>query len=637
MSPQIEALAALVGFYSQRYLATFVTDLVHTLIPNELVRAFRDDQFRIVKLLLRFLNALVDYHLVTRESFGDLLINLSGFIESATHCRGEALARALIMTVQLSQDLNPDVISHVRGRVRAFIDTRPAPFVRRISTFDGPTRSFLDLLESASPLPIQLTQEYSPLFPVGLMPTAIPPIEFGWGEVDVAPFPLVMIVHPSVETAFSALLADIADDILVFFGLDIMVAYSQLAALPLLIGCPSLKALDSKKDSVVQIPDGSQFVVPLVATVVLSDLLRIPDSYYPPAFHTSLLQNFLTLRVAPSIEGLVSPVILDIVANIGGMDPGCYDRFVRFFSHHLSQWSFSWCWAEWESLKVSPETDTRRMFLVDLIRQCYFLGNIQDIRRQLEGRFDPILPPVPRENSKFDRLAQFEAIAQRLQEAMKAGPSAPVYDAVAQLKNKAEEFDVIQVVMCALFSNGKGEADLTITEIKKFSTLFNSLILKGELWRRQLLIQTAAEFYRDMPPVFQEVITFLVLNRWVSYSEFLQYFFDEREKVAARPGAWKLFGAVLNSVMMLYLTEDPPQVKGAQGLIKQVYTKASEFYARIALDAVAQRFFIGNLIDFGRRYYPILAGVREAITGLIMAGTVKPGMKKIIETITAFE
>jgi hypothetical protein len=32
-----------------------------------------------------------------------------------------------------------------------------------------------------------------------------------------------------------------------------------------------------------------------------------------------------------------------------------------------------------------------------------------------------------------------------------------------------------------------------------------------------------------------------------------------------------------------------------------------------------------------------LAGTREAITGLIMAGTVKPGLKEIIETITGFE
>jgi nuclear cap-binding protein subunit 1 len=203
--------------------------------------------------------------------------------------------------------------------------------------------------------------------------------------------------------------------------------------------------------------------------------------------------------MAPPIEGLISPVILKIVAGIGRMDPGCYDRFVRFFSHHLSQWSFSWCWTEWESLTVVAETDIRRMFLVDLIRQCYFLRNIQDITKQLEGRFNSILAPVPRENSKFDRLTQFGAIAQNLRDAMKEGPSASVDEAVAQLKNKAEEFDVIQVVIYAIFSLGKGETDRTITEIQKFSALFNSLILKGELWRRQLLIQTAAEFYRDLP------------------------------------------------------------------------------------------------------------------------------------------
>jgi hypothetical protein len=134
------------------------------------------------------------------------------------------------------------------------------------------------------------------------------------------------------------------------------------------------------------------------------------------------------------------------------------------------------------------------------------------------------------------------------------------------------------------------------------------------------------------------VITFLIFNRWVNHAEFLQYFFDEkREKVATRPSAWKLFGAVLNSVMMLYLMENSPQVRKAQDLIKQVYTKASDFYAKTALDPVGERFFIGNLIDFGRRYYHILAGTREPITGLIMAGTVKPGMKEIIETITAFE
>jgi hypothetical protein len=128
----------------------------------------------------------------------------------------------------------------------------------------------------------------------------------------------------TIISTFGALLADIADDVLVLFGLDIMVTCSKMAALPVLIGCPSLKALNAKKDSGVHIPDESQFVVSLVAMVVLSDLLRIPDSYYPPAFHTALLQNFLTLRVDPPIQGLIAPVILDIVAKIGGMDPGSF-------------------------------------------------------------------------------------------------------------------------------------------------------------------------------------------------------------------------------------------------------------------------------------------------------------------------
>jgi hypothetical protein len=305
---------------------------------------------------------------------------------------------------------------------------------------------------------------------------------------------------------------------------------------------------------------------------------------------------------------------------------------VRFFSHYISNYSFTWCWAEWEKYVKCPPGDARRLFLTDVIRQCYFLGNPATVGSNLNPVFAPILPPEPAIFDKMGDHADYGFLTNRLRKAM--ADNAGVDDEVREISDRIPTVDVVEIVISSILKIGQGEADRTIVAISRFADLFREHVLEVGQWRRQLLITTAAEFYRDLPPVFEEVMTFFILNRHCSYPEFLEYFFHTKDLVAALPGSWKLFAAVANAVMKMYLTEG--QVVEAQALIREIYRHAAKFYAEIDLEGVAQRFFIGNLIDFGRKFYEVFGTIGAEMNGLILAENVKPGMKEIIETISAF-
>jgi nuclear cap-binding protein subunit 1 len=634
MSPQIESLAALIGYYSQKFNPPFLHELVGELIPGELRRAFAADQFRIVKLLLRLLSAFVTYGMVTSESFGRLLRDLGGLIEESSPCRGEALCRALLVVLHLSAESVPSLAyDEVVQRVTSFVQTRPAKFIQRVSPFADQEKSLLQLLQGSLPLPVALTADYVSLFAPGEgeseaekpKPIDIPVVQFSFGEVDRAPFPLVLVRSEESATGFGPLLADIADDILVFFASDIGLAADQLAALPLLIGHPSFKSKGPKGKQ-------SGFVATIVGAAVISDVLRIPDSYYPPAFHVALFGSLMLMQeAAEHFRAFIPPVILDVVESAGTLDPGSYGVFVKFFSHHLSNWSFSWCWEEWVKYASYPPDDTRRRLVTDVIRQCFFLGNPATVSFKVGAPLVPILPPIPVVYDKYTKETEYGFMAQRLRDALAEGTATVIDDAVQTLTERLAAVEVVEIILYSLF---KEEADRTIVEIDRFSTLFKTHVLEGEQWRRQLLITTAAAFYRDLPPVFEEVMTYFVLNRYCSYPEFLDYFFHPKGKTAALPESWKLFAAVISAVIKLYLTEG--QIPEAQTLVKEVYRQAAKFYADVEMDAIGDRFFIGNLIDFGRRYYDVFATIGAEMNGLILAEDVKPGMKQIIETVSAF-
>lgn len=631
MSPQVESLAALFGIYCERFYSTYEDNLIQKVIPEALQDAFSKDHFRVVKLLLRFLGAFVSYKLVTQESFIKLLSNLADMIPKATPCRGENLSRAIIVACKTAPAcINQEDLDPIYQKIGKFIETRPNNFIQRFSPFKDNNVSFLDYLYKSEPLQ-NFTEAYTPLFSKGDTSKAktIPDIEFTFGEVDRAPFPFVVLPVEEVTAGFDPVLADIADDILVFYGDDANLTADQMLALPMLLNYKSLKLADKGDKS-----DGSHFIIPLFNSIILSDVLRIPSSYYKPAFHACVFMNLIEMLYdSHIIQTNLSPVILNLVNDISSLDTGCYFRFVRFFSHYVSLYRFSWVWNRWAGFSQFAENDMRLLFLRDVISHCYYFGNPDSVIKILKDNFSSILPPKP---EKFE--IESEERSDKLREALKSVST----DGVDSVKESYEDivsvsgdFTALKTLITNIFDMGDGDSGKTLRKIEEFGQIIKHYF--NEDWKKKLIITSAFEFFSLMPPVLEQLIVYLISNEFCETSNFLSFFFDKTSNVVKIPESWELFNIIMESLVSKSLAEG--NNNEAQDIVRKVFVTTSEFYktkSQRSFDPVSERFIVGNLKEFGRNHYDIFASIDSEMNGLIASGDVDNDFRDIIQTISSF-
>ena len=629
MSPQIEALAAMIGKYGMKFDHSPVTHLVCEDVADALRSSFAADDFRTVKLLLRFLGACALFEVVTMESYVRLLSSLSKTLELCSKFRGEGIARALLVAVKMAPSTFPaDAKEEILAAVKKYVDERGEEFAVPFSPF-GKRETFVDVLLRSDDWQ-DLASDYIGLFEGSdeHLRIEIPEIQFEFGATDVAPFPFVLLtnLNPEKWGSINPLIADIADDILVYFGSDGDLVTDQVMGLPMLLHFPSLK---------VNADPGALYVLDIFVTVLFSDLLRIPDPYFCPAFQVSVLTALVRKAEASSdvkVQDHMGPVIVAISDQMDDLDPGCVHRMVRFFAHQISNLSFSFCWGDWQPFVELEDDNPRKIFLKSVLRQCMLLGNPQLVKNAARGMFDEIMPPDPDVNYTHGEGTEFATQAAELLEKVRKEPEA-VPDMVREMKGGVlGEFTTANLLLSVLFLEGQGEADRTIVEISKFGDLFKEIF--DVAWKRQLLITIAADFYVNLSPVFEELMTYFILNEYCSYEEFVKYFFDRESMVAAKPDNWKLFHAVVNSLMKSNLTQG--KVVAAQDIMKQIFETAAQFFEAVNMSAIGEKWFIGNMIDFGRQYYNVFASVSTHMNGLIVSGTAKKGLEKIIKTINNF-
>lgn len=106
-----------------------------------------------------------------------------------------------------------------------------------------------------------------------------------------------------------------------------------------------------------------------VIEVLLGEMLLLPSSSYITLNYGAIIIELCRLDQIKFTR--IVALAADMLFNqLESMSVTSFDRFVNWFSHHLSNFRYQWNWQDWESCTKLPPLHPSPMFVGELLKKC---------------------------------------------------------------------------------------------------------------------------------------------------------------------------------------------------------------------------------------------------------------------------
>lgn len=147
-------------------------------------------------------------------------------------------------------------------------------------------------------------------------------------------------------------------------------------------------------DELRNFPDGRATWKPedVAVDTVFSQLFLLPKPERKVVYYHSVLTEACKLAPA-AIAPSLGRAIRYLYRNSPQMDLELNYRFLDWFSHHLSNFGFTWKWAEWVDDTQLPDLHPRKWLLLGALDKEVRLSFAQRIQKTLPEPYQPLVGP----------------------------------------------------------------------------------------------------------------------------------------------------------------------------------------------------------------------------------------------------
>lgn len=147
-------------------------------------------------------------------------------------------------------------------------------------------------------------------------------------------------------------------------------------------------------DELKNFPSGRSTWKPedVAVDTVFSQLLQLPNPERKLVYYHSVLTEACKLAPA-AIAPSLGRAIRYLYRNSPSMDLELSYRFLDWFSHHLSNFGFTWKWTEWTEDCDLPDVHPRKWFLRGALDKEVRLSFAQRIQKTLPEPYLPLVGP----------------------------------------------------------------------------------------------------------------------------------------------------------------------------------------------------------------------------------------------------
>ncbi|XP_030555742.1 nuclear cap-binding protein subunit 1-like [Drosophila novamexicana] len=184
-----------------------------------------------------------------------------------------------------------------------------------------------------------------------------------------------------------------------------------------------------------------------IVEVLLGQMLQLPSSPLLTINYGALLIELCKL-VPDKFPRVVAQAADMLYTQLEYMNASSFDRFVNWFSHHLSNFRYQWNWQDWESCTTVPELHPSSMFVRELLKKCMRLSYYQHVVQMMPISFAALLPVSPDPNFKYiNELLPGAKLAKHLLEAIRSKCAPELLGGLVESTTELEDALKINVLM----------------------------------------------------------------------------------------------------------------------------------------------------------------------------------------------
>ncbi|XP_037931120.1 nuclear cap-binding protein subunit 1 [Teleopsis dalmanni] len=137
-----------------------------------------------------------------------------------------------------------------------------------------------------------------------------------------------------------------------------------------------------------------------IVEVIFAELFHMPTPRFIDLCYGSILIELCKLQPATLPQVLAQATEI-LFMRIDSMNTSCFDRFVNWFSYHLSNFKFTWSWDEWDSCLLMDSEHPRPKFIQEVLLKCLRLSYHQRIVEMMPEGYAKLIPVQPIANYKY--------------------------------------------------------------------------------------------------------------------------------------------------------------------------------------------------------------------------------------------